>query len=148
MTRIHFTFETPEDIGIGGESMHAERVGDGPRPNTGLYRIDNIPFFAATLRMADVVVCEEQPGEMPEIKEVHERGPQPTAVMVFTDGTSEEDMRFIAASLRELGCDTERGMATLWALALPADDDKRERVLDALDAGTKIGLLQYETEEE
>lgn len=148
MTRIHVTFDKPEEIGVAGESMHGDRKGDGPEPGTGLYEIDNIPFFANNLRLHDVVVCKEEPGEMPEIVDVHTRGPQPSAWIIFTEGTSDDEQKVVSDTLRKLGSGTERGMATLWAIALPEDEDKRELALDVLDAGTRVGLLHYELEEE
>lgn len=146
-TRIHITFPNAEEVGMGGESMHAERIGDGPQPLTGLYKIDNIPFFAQ-LRLDDVVVCSEGDDTMPEILEVHERGPQPTAWIIFADNMSNEDMSTVAHTLRGLGCKTERGMQTFWAIALPADKAQRGLALDVLDAATTSGVLQYEMEEE
>lgn len=148
MTRIHITFDNPELTGFAGESLHAERTGDGPTPGSGLYKLDNIPFFASNLRLHDVVVCTETSDAMPEFESVHERSPQPSAWIVFAEGTSDEDMSTVANTLRALGTKTERGMATLWAIALPEDEDKRELALDVLDAGSRTGVLQYEMEEE
>lgn len=138
--KIHVTFDDAE--AIGGESMHGERIGDGPTPGTGLYRIDNIPFFA-NLRIDDVLVCDESnPDEIPEFVSVHEQSDQPTARVLFADGLTDEEMSTVAETLRQLGSKTERGMQTFWAVALPSDEDKRELAIQVLAAGEDSGVIK------
>lgn len=54
MIRIHITFPNPEDVGVAGESMWAERKSK----NTA--EVMNIPFFANDISLGDIVKIKQK----------------------------------------------------------------------------------------
>lgn len=154
--RIHITFDDPEAAGVGGESMWAFREGDGPEPNTGLYRVDNLPFFCS-LRYRDLVRCREniwneehQYHQIPEFEEIVDRSPYIGGTILFNPEMPEDQRIALMEELRTSFDDlrTERAVATVWAIALPADPAVAEAAAAWLELKHRDKLFDYELYED
>jgi hypothetical protein len=145
--RIHVTFDDPEEAGIGGETMWAERVGDHA-PGVGLYKINNIAYFC-NLRLDDVVACSEtDPDLIPEFIDVIEPSDRRGVMLLFNPEIPHDQIVGYVNTWREaFSVSTERAVKTAWAAALPADPDMQTNALAALELLHREKILDYEVED-
>lgn len=153
--RIHVTFDDPEAVGVGGESMWAVREGDGPGPDLGLYRINNLPFFCS-LRYDDLVLCREniyneehEYTQIPEFEEIVESSPNQGGILLFNPEMPEEQRIALVEEFRTSFDDarTERAVATVWAIALPADPAVAEAAATWLELKHRDKFFDYELDQ-
>ncbi len=84
---------------------------------SGLYRLDNIPFFARGVAYADVVsAIKKDDGTLGFVDVVQPSGHSTLRVIAY----EESDAPVLRRKLEELGCDTEQShIANLFAVDVP-----------------------------
>ncbi|HEY9747499.1 MAG TPA: DUF4265 domain-containing protein [Allocoleopsis sp.] len=102
---VKIRIETPdqEDINtLNKEVLWAEPLGEQ------LYRLDNVPFYAFSLNVHDVVRCEQLEGDIPVFAELIKPSGYGTLRVIFCDETSEEDCIDIIHALHQQGIYDEK----------------------------------------
>jgi hypothetical protein len=116
MRRIQFPIEHDADgyPPISGETLWASEIGSG------VYRVENIPFFATQVSFGDVVKTKLVDG-MPTFVRGEERGGHSTfRLVVFNDG----DVAQLRSALRGLGVSTEGShLPRLFSVDVPPEAD-------------------------
>ena len=99
--------------GFSNETLWGEKVGEG------LYRIDNIPFFANGISDGDIVKAEVSEDGLLKVKEVVERSGQVNCRVIFEDETDEATRKSVLKQLQSFGdyeCYADFG---LYAFSIP-----------------------------
>jgi hypothetical protein len=125
--------------GIGGEGIWARPVGDN------LYEVDNIPFYAYGINVADVVRARAPSPDMKPVVECVERASGHRTVRLhFSDGVVEPERLLMLRSLTQFQTSFEGDDAKYFALDVAPDGDY-EAVLAQLQAWEDQDLLSFET---
>jgi hypothetical protein len=123
--KILFHLEQDEDgyPPASAETLWAIEVGEG------LYKIDNIPFFATGIAVDDVVSAEPEEGMLLYRDVVHPSGHSTFRVVVYNPDEAPE----VHGIFKQLGCSTEQShLRGLIAIDVPPSVswDELKRVLD------------------
>lgn len=131
--RVHVTFD---DHGpFSGETLWATKVDGG-------YRIDNVPFFAGGFTLGSVVTASRVGGGL-EVDRVVSHAYEATVAVRFDDDLPESEMTTTLEALRDLGCVTERAVATFWVAAVPHGASGRvAEVLEAVRCSFELNALE------
>lgn len=129
-------FALPSDAPSTTESLWAKPLGGG------LFEIDNTPWYARGYALGDIVRCEEQSSELPQVIELVTPSGNLT-VRIFVPAGPERELRKqrVTDALRRYGCMFE-GMGVdkgLIAVTIPrdVDHDLILRHLDELESSKK-----------
>lgn len=137
--KIHFDLTGDPDSPVGGESVWAERVGDVAEG--GLFRVDNVPFFARRVCSGDVVVARpvRETVRLPEggtdtveitrFVRVETSTGKKRYLAALADDVDLEQVRDLTAQLAEFGATVEGGMGLLAVEVVPADAMAIEDIL-------------------
>jgi len=107
-TKVHFTLPNGP---IAGETLWAERVGDG------LYRLLNIPFHVMGYAEGDIVRCMKHENAEEVVSLEKDSGNGVIRIM-FTDSETQA-AQDILAELTSVGCQYERASSQLVAMTVP-----------------------------
>lgn len=119
---------------INVEGVWAEEIGDGR------YMIDNIPFFARSATLGDVITVRQFRDEM-FYESTQERSGNSLLRVAFFDGRDPSALR---SQLTKLGCSTELShLQSLIAVNVPPTV-KLKDVQDVLNEGAGNGCWDYE----
>ena len=119
---------------VGHESVWAIPLGDGQ------FAINNIPFFTCDATFGDVVLANEEMGEL-GFGTVIKRSGNSLLRLIYAEGADVEQIR---ASLGELGCSTEwDDNHRLISVNVPAEV-ALSRVRDFLSSGLERGISDFE----
>jgi len=123
--KILFHLEQDEDgyPPVNSETLWAITVGEG------LYKVDNIPFFATGIAVDDIVSAEPEAGQLHYKDVVHPSGHSTFRVVVYNHDEVSEVHRLF----KQLGCSTEQShLSGLVAIDVPPSVswDELKRVLD------------------
>ena len=134
LTHVVFELEQRD-----GWPPHAsERVWAKAMPD-GLYRIENIPFYAPGVSFGDLVAAEGREGELVFSKVVKPSGNSTVQVIFF----AKDRVQAVRDALRGLGCDSEVSeIDTMIAVDVPAET-RYDEVFELLDGGFRRGELDY-----
>jgi hypothetical protein len=125
------------------EHVWARTVGPG------LYKLDNIPFFARGLRVGDVVSANARDDQEPLFSRVVHASDHSTLRVIVFRGSSdvrplEERVSILRSILSKLGCSTELShLPGLVAVDVPASA-KLSSITKMLSDGEAAGLWEYE----
>lgn len=110
----------------------------------GLYRLDNIPFYAPLLAADDVIFAEKDDAEggMLAFKKVMESSGNSTIHVVKMDGP--DSLETIIKPILDLGCNFEGVNENYLALDVPSDIHYGEirNILDTLEGDDIIGFAE------
>jgi hypothetical protein len=115
----------------------------------GLYKLDNIPFFARGLRVGDVFLANAKNDEELLFSHVVRASDHSTIrVIVFRESTDsrplEERVSILRSTLSQLGCSTELShLPGLIAVDIPPTA-KLSSITQILSDGEATGLWEYE----
>lgn len=136
MQKVYFPIESDGDgyPPVQGENLWAMVLADG------LYRLDNVPFFARGVSLGDDIKAEIVNGT-PTYAGVAHRGGHSTIRVAIAD---EQDVQGIRDDLRRLGCSTELShLPRLISCDIPPDVGTDD-VLRYLESGRAGGRIDYE----
>jgi hypothetical protein len=129
-------FTLPDDAPSATESVWAKALGES------LFEIDNTPWYVRGYALGDIVRCDQQDGELPEVIELVTPSGNLT-VRVFVPAGPERELRkqWVTETLRGYGCMFE-GMGVdkgLIAVTIPrtCDHDLVLKYLDELEKSKK-----------
>ena len=132
-TKVRFVYEN-SDGGAETESMWAIERADG-------YEIDNIPFYAKSLAVGDLVAARRDENGLLWFASMIKPSGHTTIQVLFN---REEDVAPFRALLRQMGCESEGGdMPELIAVDIPPAV-KYEEVKKILDEGEHEGRFEYQ----
>ncbi|HEX8434618.1 DUF4265 domain-containing protein [Archangium sp.] len=123
--KILFHLEQDEDgyPPVSAETVWAIAVGEG------LYKIDNIPFFATGVAVEDIVSAKPDAGQLLYQEVVHPSGHSTLRVVVY----KHDEVPEVRGIFKQLGCSTEQShLRGLIAIDVPpsASWDELKRMLD------------------
>lgn len=127
-TRVRFILE-PE-APTATETLWATPLGDSQ------YQVDNAPWYARGVAAGDVILCREEPGDLPTFHEVVHPSGNLTARVFVRKGPERAIMKErVFKTLKSLGCSYE-GMAAdkgLIAVTIPTTASRAD-VVAALES--------------
>lgn len=130
--KVRFYIEQ-EDGTFEVESVWAVPDGKG-------YRLDNVPFFARSVALNDVVSAEAEPDGALRYTGLIAASGHSTIRVLLNDAA---DMQRVRDELRAMGCDSERWRSSLIAVDVPPTVPYAT-VRSYLDAGERNGTFEYE----
>lgn len=133
-THVKVLFYIERDDG----TCEVESVWAVPQPEG--FRLDNIPFFARSVALGDVVsATREADGTLRFAGLVTESGHSTLRVLI----NDPEDVQRVRDELRAMGCDSERWRTSLIAVDVPPGIEYAE-VRAYLERGERSGEFEYE----
>lgn len=141
--KIRIETRSREDPSIlNKEVLWAEPLGDK------LYRLDNVPFYAFSLNVHDIVCCEQSEDDIPVFSELVKPSGYKTLRVIFCDETSEEDCIDIIHELHQQGIHDEKFYFKCYGFVVEPSQNY-EAVCNYVRIKEEEGYLWlYETEEE
>ena len=125
--------------GIGGEGIWARPMGGD------LYEVDNIPFYAYGLNVADLVRAVAPNSEMkPVVQRVERASGHRTLRVRFAGSTAEPERVLMLRGLSQFQTSFEGQNAVYFAIDVAPPGDY-EGVIQQLQAWEDQGLLSFET---
>jgi hypothetical protein len=134
--KILFHLEQDEDgyPPVSAETLWAIKVGEG------LYKIDNIPFFATGIAVNDIVSAEPEAGMLLYKEVVHPSEHSTFRVVVY----QHDEVPEVHGLFKQLGCSTEQShLPGLIAIDVPPSVSWEE-LKRVLDAGREQDRWDYE----
>lgn len=142
LDRIYIEFKDKDNM--AGESVWAERLRVGERPQTGVYEIKNIPYFASGFTLGDKVLCDESSTErIPDIIEMVERQGYISVAILFGPEIEEQAQAEVLDRIITLGALTERSSSSFVVVAV-TDAIFQDGVEEILDVAHQQHLLDYQ----
>ena len=137
LTKI--VIDLPGHWATGGEGIWAKSLGED------LYQIDNIPFHAYGLNLADIVEAVEPSPELkPQVSKVVKPSGHRTLRIIFEKDLTEEEQIPYLKEMKEMGVGIERNNRVFLALDIPPEVDY-QLVCDHLGKLEQENILGYET---
>jgi hypothetical protein len=125
--------------GIAGEGIWARSLGDD------LYEVDNIPFYAYGINVADVVRARAPSPDMkPVVERVERASGHRTVRLQFGEDVVESECLLMLRSLAQFHTSFEGSDKRYFAVDVAPDGD-HEAVLAQLQAWESQDLLSFET---
>lgn len=114
----------------------------------GMFRLDNIPFYARGVSCGDIVAAEESESGPLRFRAIVEPSMHSTIRVVLAKNCSDrrpivERMSDLREKLKALGCDTEANYPGFFAIDVPPPV-KLSEVRRILSSGCEAGLWDYE----
>ena len=118
---------------ISEEYLWTETIGNG------LYRIDNIPFFAPNLALNDIISVEEEDGKL-YFDDLIEPSGHSTIQLILL---KKSNAQIIIREIESFGCKWESiNNKPYYSLDIPPNT-KQEEVIFFLNTQTEKGILDY-----
>jgi len=107
----------------------------------GLYKIDNIPFYAPLIASDDIVFAEYDEDEqmLTYRKTVEPSGNSTVWVIIMNDNTNKEDIR---AMFKDMGCESEGINDKYFAMEIPEKVDYK-LIKQKLQELEQKGIIEY-----
>lgn len=122
----------------GDESVGIESL--WTRPVDGGYEIDNIPFYAKSLAVGDIVTATPDSDGLLKLNRVVKESGHSTVRLWFSDA---KDVAEVRAELKARGCPSEVDIERLVAVDVPPGVPYRE-IRQYLDEREGEGLFEYQ----
>jgi len=135
LVKVTFILAPGEWHGSATETLWAQPVGSG------LYRLDNSPFFAFGISHRDVVVAGEEGGKLVFLRAASRGGH--STYRILLKGSERGAFGRYWKPLQDAGCSYEEGPAPLLAVDVPPGADIYE-VYRLLQAGEDAGVWSFE----
>lgn len=125
MIRIHITFPNPEQVGVAGETVWAEKKSK----NTA--EVMNIPFFADDISLGDIIKIKKK-NDMWEVVSIETKVSNHILVSYDKEGDAQKNYKALATYLNKHKVRIESAALGIASIAYPAimDEDMITEILD------------------
>ena len=115
--KILYIVPEGEDDGGDREILWAHSLGSG------LYELQNIPFYSFDLNVEDVVRCDESFFQMPVIKDIVSQSGNRTLRVIFSDQATDDFCVNTILTLKEKNISSEKASFKRYMFNIPPDVD-------------------------